>query len=882
MADRRHSMNRDTTGTARGTGRAASAAWVLAVLAGTPLAAAQFDLKGSGAKAPDPQTIAQAQTDGSQLRDPMAGKNLGKDGEVKVSDQLIVELHVKDEDLANVLQMLSIQSQINIIASKNVSATVTADLYGATFFEALDAILHVNGYGYVQKGNFIYVYTADELQAIQDANRKMIHKAIHLDYLNATDAAEFAKPLLSEKGEITTTGATPDFSIPDNAPIGKDSYALGAVMVVNDYEENLEAIEALVKEIDTRPAQVLVEATVLQTSLSEANAFGVDFTVLGSLDMADFTGIGGPLEAVKGLINGAGATVDGTKVQVPATGENGGAVTQTVGNTSGPGGLKVGVVAGDVAAFLKVLDEVTDTTVISRPNILTLNRQPARVLVGTKVGYLSSTSTDTSTTQTVQFLDTGTQLYFRPFVSRDGMIRMELKPQVSTATIRDVTDSGGSSVTIPDEKTNELSTNVLVRDGNTIVLGGLFTENTKASRRQVPWLGDLPVVGIPFQGRDDTTDRAEIIFMIKPTIVNDQLMLEQGQRGNEYVNHVRAGAREGLLIWSRERQTSRLLVEADRKEKAGDTEGALYSVERSLRLNPFQPEAIAMRERLSTKKRVHPSRSMLDIILNNESGMNPAMAPGGNGADAGTNFALGQEESTPADAWETSPYNSDLEPSDIQNASTPDAEPVTDDSQGVASGPQSRVDDSAAERERAEQARQAQIAQVKADQARAAQAQADQELADQAQAEQARANEALAKSRAELARVNQQIAASRAELSATQNRAVQAQSDSTTAPLGIESTGAESETTGASQNQGAPWLSTNSDNAPADESAYFDGGAFSRIDPPVVDGSVGQFSSDEVDVLIDQIAADAFWQRSTSEKYLNGLSSGERGAPIAG
>src|SRR5262249_23214611 len=152
---------------------------------------------------------------------------------------------------------------------------VTADLYGATFFEALDAILHVNGYGYIQKGNFIYVYTADELQAIQDANRKAGHKVIRLDYLNATDAAEFAKPRLSAKGEIRTTAKTSDFTIPDNAPGGKDDYALGAVLVVNDFQENVDAIEALVKEIDTRPAQVLVEATVLQTALSESNAFGV-------------------------------------------------------------------------------------------------------------------------------------------------------------------------------------------------------------------------------------------------------------------------------------------------------------------------------------------------------------------------------------------------------------------------------------------------------------------------------------------------------------------------------------------------------------------------------------------------------------------------------
>jgi type IV pilus assembly protein PilQ len=860
MADRHHRTHREPTG-------AAKAAWMLAVLAGTPLACAQFDL--GGASAPDPRDIARTQDSAPAMRDPMDGKSLIKEGEVKVSDHLIVELHVKDEDLANVLQMLSIQSQINIIASKNVSATVTADLYGASFFEALDAILHVNGYGYVEKGNFIYVYTADELQAIQDANRRTIHKTVHLDYLNAADAAEFAKPLLSDKGVITTQGTTPDFTIADNAPNGKDSYALGAIMVVNDYEENVEQIESLIKEIDTRPAQVLVEATVLQTTLTEDNAFGIDFTVLGSLDMADFTGLGGPLEAVNGLLTGTGKTVDGTNVQVPDDGD-GGALTQTVGQTQGPGGLKVGVVAGDVAAFLKVLDEVSNTTVISRPNILTLNRQPARVLVGTKVGYLSSTSTDTSTTQTVQFLDTGTQLYFRPFVSRDGMIRMELKPQVSNATIRDVTDSGGSTVTIPDENTSELSTNVIVRDGNTIVLGGLFTESTFAGRRQVPFLGDLPVLGQAFRGNDDATDRAEIIFMIKPTIVNDQLLLEQGARGDEYINHARAGAREGLLIWSRERQTARLLVSADRKERAGDIDGALYCVERALSLNHFQPEAVAMRERLSAKKREHPSRSLLDVILKNESGINPAMKDdhrfGPYPADE-TTFALGEGDQTQVETQ----FETQNEPRfeyDVDTSFEAETTPTED----VATVPQASI-----EQERTE----AELASARAELARVNRQIADQQARYEADRKKEAAALAVRQNAAQSAASSQAAAQTRPQTQSITRSADPARTVSAPAPLDAESREEVSQELGLTESDDLftdEFGRTITGSSPADESDFFSTSI--DLEAPV-DGSLGQFTSDQVDSMIDDIAADVFWNRSTSEKYLNGLSSGRRGAPMA-
>ena len=139
---------------------------------------------------------------------------------VKVDDHGIANLHVVDEDLANVLEMLSIQSQRNIVASRNVSARVTANLYGVTFYEALDAVLNVNGFGYIEEGKFIYVYTFDELKAIQEAERVRVSKVLKLNYLNSIDAAEFVKPLLSEGGQIKTNGKTGNFPSIGDTPIG--------------------------------------------------------------------------------------------------------------------------------------------------------------------------------------------------------------------------------------------------------------------------------------------------------------------------------------------------------------------------------------------------------------------------------------------------------------------------------------------------------------------------------------------------------------------------------------------------------------------------------------------------------------------------------------
>ncbi len=538
---------------------------------------------------------------------PESGGEFRTDG-VYYDDNMTVELHVQDEELVNVLQMLSLQSERNIVASNDVSARVTANLYGVTFHEALDAILHVNGYGYIEKGNFIYVYPAETLLTIEQASRQVEGHVFRLNFLNAVDAADFVTPLLSDSGTIKSNGKVAAWSDP-TSPIGNEEFASESTIIVYDYPENIESIGNMLEELDTRPAQILVEATIVQTALNEANAFGVDFSIIADFDYADFAS---PLGAVDALLKGT----DGS-ARVPA---DGGAtsIVSSAGGTSGPGTFKAGIVSNDVSVFLKMLNEITSVTIISNPKVVTLNRQPGRVLVGRKVGYLQTTSTQTSSTQSVQFLDTGTQLNFRPFVTGNGIIRMELKPQVSEAQLRSSTDATGAAVTIPDEVTNELTANVMVPDGHTIVLGGLFREATTATRRQVPILGDIPILGTAFRGHDDDIQRQEIIFMITPSIISDQVLVDQGLRAEDAVRRVRAGAREGTLPFSKTQQSSQYLVDAEQLAAKGETSRALHKVRQALFLLPTNEQAIQLREQLVNKNENWPTESVLDGIINGD------------------------------------------------------------------------------------------------------------------------------------------------------------------------------------------------------------------------------------------------------------------------
>lgn len=499
--------------------------------------------------------------------------------EVGVDSLGQIDITVKDLEIAKVLQLLSIQSQRNIVTSRNVSGKVSADLYGVSFHEALEAILTPNGYGYEEKGNFIYVYTAAELQEKLDESRATVTKVVRLNYISSNDASEFLKPILSANGSITATGEVSAGFLPSASDGGENSFAHSDTLLIKDYEENVEEIMSILNELDVRPKQVLVEATILTATLTENNAFGIDFAVFANFDgLADFVN---PLGAVDDLISGTN------------TGGGGGtAIASEVGNTAtGDSGFKIGVTGSDASIFLRALDSVTDSTVLAKPNILVLNRQKADILVGERLGYLSTTVTDTSETQTIEFLDVGTQLSVRPFITEEGTIRMELRPAVSDGTTR---LEGG--FIIPDEVTQELVTNIIVESGQTVILGGLFIEDTTVGRSQVPVLGDLPFIGSAFKGQDDDFRRSEVIFMVKTTIMDHSDLAILGDKGTERVEDARIAIRNGLLPYSNDKMVSAHLLDAQRHYDAGKTRKALWSVNLALHLAPTSEDAIGLKE----------------------------------------------------------------------------------------------------------------------------------------------------------------------------------------------------------------------------------------------------------------------------------------------
>ena len=188
------------------------------------------------------------------------------EGGVEVTTFDTVSLNVQNTDLASVLQLLSIQGRRNIVPSPKVQGTVTANLYDVTFHEALEAILEQNGAGFVEKGNFIYVYTADELAEKEKANRKTESRIVKLDYITATDTVAFISPMLSSAGSVAGSGAVGAGFQPSLSDGGANSFAHQETLVIRDYAENLDAIAKV------QQASLKIESACMVPSYQEPTA----------------------------------------------------------------------------------------------------------------------------------------------------------------------------------------------------------------------------------------------------------------------------------------------------------------------------------------------------------------------------------------------------------------------------------------------------------------------------------------------------------------------------------------------------------------------------------------------------------------------------------
>lgn len=428
-----------------------------------------------------------------------------------------LSLNFQDIEVRSVLQLIADFTSLNLVASDTVNGRITLRLQNVPWDQALDLVLKTKALDKRQMGNVLLIAPADEIAAREklelesyqqsEALAPLRSEFIQVNYATADDLAKILK---TDKSVITARGS-----------VTVDSRT--NTLIVVETPTKLEAIRDMVARLDVPVRQVLIESRIVLASTDFAKELGVRWGVASyRMDGRRGTFAGGSIEGVD-------AQIDTNVVATPgATGSitDGGAIGLTevqwqnpqslaldMGvNGSGASRFALGLVSLDSGLLemeLSALASDGHGEIVATPKVLTADQQEATIASGSQVPYQEASSSGATTTS---FKDAELKMNVKPQITPDGKIIMQLKIN---------NDSFELFNSIPVIQTNRVETNVLVNDGDTVVLGGIFKNETVSSVVKTPFLGDLPLIGRFFRKDVRRDEKAELLIFITPKIVQE-------------------------------------------------------------------------------------------------------------------------------------------------------------------------------------------------------------------------------------------------------------------------------------------------------------------------------------------------------------------------
>ncbi len=426
-----------------------------------------------------------------------------------------IDLDFKDADIHNILRLLAEVGGVNIVTSDDVEGSVTIRMRDVPWDQALDVIMEAKGLGAERKGNLIRVAPQSVLEKERElaiARRTqqvqlapLETRLVPVSYATAADLQPRVQEVISARGSVSVDERT-------------------NVLLVRDIVDNLDDVEELVRTLDTQTPQVLVEARFVEATSNYTRDVGIQWGGDVSFNQAfgNQTGLvfpsnigiaGGNYDNVtptQGLSPIAARTeVPNFAVNLPAavgTGA-GGALGLTFGSVDGNYNLNVRLSAAEQTGTLKI---------ISSPRVLTLDNHAARISQGTQIPYSQISAQGVQTAFQTALL----QLQVTPHVTADGAVSMKVNV---TRNEPDFSRTGANGQ--PTILKREADTELLVQDGHTAVIGGIYQRNTGRTVDQIPFFGDIPILGLIFQRRRMLDTRNELLIFLTPRIVNREQAL---------------------------------------------------------------------------------------------------------------------------------------------------------------------------------------------------------------------------------------------------------------------------------------------------------------------------------------------------------------------
>jgi len=433
-------------------------------------------------------------------------------GKLDEASQKIEILEFKEVDIKDVLRQLAKQYDLNIVFSESVSGIVTVQLKDVTLDEALDAIISINGFVYTKKDGVIKVTTAQE--AGKEGKQTKVFR------LNNADAAALKVSLQ----KVISADGSIDVDVRSNS------------LIVTDVPRIINDVAQMIKDsLDSTTPQVLIEARFIEATVGTTEKLGVDWSPSdSSKPMMRMSGSSGPtmVPFTQSFENQLSKIVPSASPQVV----NGAAAAGSTSNATFPAANSFPYVDASTAALnnftygtmdfsqlqvaLDFLKTQTDTKVISSPRIVTVDNKQARIQVG-ETRRIRTSKTDNAeasgsivTQYTYDKEDVGIILTVLPHVTPDGHIRLVLQPEVSSA---DKTDA--DSIAIIQKRIAQ--TEVIIKDGQTIVIGGLVETNNNVATTKIPVLGDIPVLGRLFSHSASTPTKDELLIFVTARVVKE-------------------------------------------------------------------------------------------------------------------------------------------------------------------------------------------------------------------------------------------------------------------------------------------------------------------------------------------------------------------------
>ena len=382
-------------------------------------------------------------------------------------DQGRISLMVRDASLRQVVALIAETQNLNLVFATNADTPVTASFDKVPWEQVLDSLLSASGHTWTTNNGVIMITNMANADLLSpNAGGRQV-EVIELDFASAVDVDQAVKGLLSPAGKSWLMETSTE-----------DNRRTREAIVVVDYPANLAQIHDYIARTDQPPRQVLIEAHILQVDLDCDCLSGVNFDALST-------------------------SINGNELN-----------WRTVGfaNSANPSAFFFEATGGAVESLVELIQNTTDAKTLASPKVLVVSGQQARMQVGEQLGYRVVTTTQTSTLEEVQFLDVGVVLTVAPRITRDGRVLMRIKPEVSTGQVS--ADTG-----LPEEETTEVETDILLSSGHGMVIGGLIQEQDSNIQSKIPWLGDLPYVGILFQRRLVEKRRTEIIVTMVPHVL---------------------------------------------------------------------------------------------------------------------------------------------------------------------------------------------------------------------------------------------------------------------------------------------------------------------------------------------------------------------------